>query len=203
MALMQQFKAVVWDLGGVILRTEDPLPRVRLAERLGVTRDDLERRVFTSEAARLAEVGKIPEEEVWEYLRSYFRLEPTDMAEVVEQFWGGDRFDADLINYIESLKAGYKIGLLSNAWSGARESVSKRFKFLHIFDEVIFSAEVKLAKPDANIYTLMVNRLGVNPQQAIFIDDIQGNVNGAEAIGMRGIRFENPEQIQNELRKLL
>jgi len=197
------FRAVIWDMGGVILRTIDPLPRTSLAERLGVTRSGLEDIVFSSATAQLAEVGKIPEESLWEYVRTYFKLRDEDMPGVVEEFWGGDRFDGKLIDFIHSLKPAYKVGLLSNAWSGARESVNKRLDFLGIFDEVIFSAEVSLAKPDSNIYSLMVKRLGVEPQQAIFIDDIQRNVDGASAIGIHGIRFETVQQVQTELQRLL
>jgi glucose-1-phosphatase len=203
MAEMQIYRAVVWDMGGVILKTENSLPRTQLAERLGVTRAELEKLVFSSETARLAEVGKVLEDDVWEFVRLHFGLQPAERLKLEEDFWGGDRFDLDLIDFIQSLKPAYKTGLLSNAWSGARESVNRRFPFLHIFDETIFSAEVRLAKPDARIYSLMVNRLGIQPNQAIFVDDIKGNVMGAEAIGMRGIRYESTAQVKEELGTLL
>lgn len=203
MASKQTIKAVVWDMGGVILRTMDMTPRAVLAKRVGMSAAELEKFVFTNETARLAEVGKVAEEAAWKFALDHFGLPKEEMPSFVDDFFGGDRFDLALIEFIKSLKPAHKVGLLSNAWSGARESVTRRLDFLGVFDVVIFSAEVKLAKPDPAIYTLMVKQLGLEPGEVVFIDDIQGNVNGAKAIGMHAIRFENTRQVENELQSLL
>jgi epoxide hydrolase-like predicted phosphatase len=63
-----------------------------------------------------------------------------------------------------------------------------------MFDETVFSAEVGMAKPDARIYQLILNRLGVEPQEAVFVDDFIENVEGARHLGLHAIHFKNSPQ---------
>jgi len=91
------------------------------------------------------------------------------------------------------LRVSYATGIINNAWPDAREAIKDHVNGTQ-FDDLIFSAEVGLAKPDRRIYELALDRLGVQRVEAIFIDDVQGNVEAAQAIGMAGIRFESTEQ---------
>jgi putative hydrolase of the HAD superfamily len=72
-----------------------------------------------------------------------------------------------------------------------------------VFDVIVFSAEVGLAKPDRRIYQLALDRLRVQSAEAIFIDDVQENVEAAQAIGMAAIRFENTEQTMTKIERYL
>ncbi len=72
-----------------------------------------------------------------------------------------------------------------------------------MFDDMIFSAEVGLANPDRRIYELAVERLNVPPAEALFIDDVQENIEAAQAIGMVGIRFTDTEQTITEIEQYL
>jgi epoxide hydrolase-like predicted phosphatase len=196
-------RAIIWDLGGVILRTEDRTPRLQLAERLGMTYDDLDRLVFESQSSKLATVGIIDETRHWESVCKTLNLPVEEVPDFQASFFGGDHIDMTLLDTIRSFKPRYRTGLLSNAWSGLRKYIENDWNISEAFDDIIISAEVGLAKPDQRIYQLAIDRLGVAADEAVFIDDVLGNVEGAQAAGLSAIKFQNPPQVQEDLGKLL
>ncbi|MBN2550921.1 MAG: HAD family phosphatase [Anaerolineales bacterium] len=196
-------RAVIWDLGGVLVRTEDSRSREDLARRSGKTRRELEDLVFGLEAGRRAQLGELSHAEHWEYLRQYFHYTPEEIQAFRLDFFRGDRLDHDLIDYIRSLRGRCKTGLLSNAFSDLRHLVTEVWNIADAFDEMIISAEAGIMKPDPRIYHLALSRLGVEPQEAIFIDDFAHNVDGARAVQMHAIHFKNPAQARAELEALL
>ncbi len=196
-------RAVIWDMGGVIVRTEDYASRDALAHSLGLTRDELERVVFGAEWSERATVGAITHEELWQAICKQLKLPPEETANVQRAFWGGDRIDTELVAYIRSLRPKYRTALLSNAFSDLRQILTERWNIIDAFDEVIISAEVKLMKPDSRIFKLALERLGVEPGEAVFIDDFAENVRGAIETGLHAIRFLNSAQAKSELEALL
>jgi len=201
---MAQLKAIIFDMGGVILRSMDWGPREAQAMRLGIRREEMENEVFGNHTAALATVGACSEAEHWEAVRKTFSIEPEFMPAWRKEFWSGDRMDEELIAWLNSIRPQYKTALLSNAWPEARVTVRKNYPgSLNVFDLVIFSAEVQLAKPDERIYRLVCQRLGVWPEEAVFVDDVQENIDGARRIGIHGIRFFNPHQALDELNALM
>lgn len=195
--------AVIFDLGGVLVRTEDPAPRARLAQSLGMTPSELSRIIYDSETARLATLGAITTREHWDAVRHRLGLSAEKLKNVPAEFWGGDTLDEALVNYLRALRPRYKTALLSNAWDDLRRVVEESWKITDAFDEVIISAEVGLAKPDPRIYRLALARLDVEPEAAVFVDDFEENVEGARAVGMLAIQFRSPEQVLAELEKVL
>jgi len=192
-------KALIWDMGGVLLRTEDEMPRMKLAERLGTTRRALERLVFASPSADRAMRGEIPVEEHWEEVARTLHLSDEGMVDFQKEFWAGDRIDDALVGTIRTLRSQYRTALLSNAWSDIREAAGKRFRFLDAFDVVVFSAEVKLAKPDERIYRYVLGKLAIEPHEAVFVDDFIENIEAAESLGIHTIHFKSQEQTLLEL----
>ena len=196
-------KAVVWDLGGVLARTLDRAPRTELARRLGMTYTELDDAVFNSPSARQATLGKITVEEHW--VNVYRALNwPVEQADIFQElFWGGDRLDNDLVSYIRRLKPAFKTGLLSNNWPNLRHLIEDRWQIADAFDELVISAEVGLKKPEQPIYDLTLERLGVWPEQAVFVDDFIENIHAAQQLGWRAVHFQNPDQALAELNSLL
>jgi len=80
--------------------------------------------------------------------------------------------------------AGVRTGLLSNSWGG-RDYPIEELK--QIFDDVLISGQVRLRKPDPEIYLLAADRIGACAEDCVFVDDFNVNVEGAEAVGMTGI----------------
>jgi epoxide hydrolase-like predicted phosphatase len=196
-------KAVIFDLGGVLVRTDNKEPRRKLAERYGMTYEEIDRLVFDSETAIRGAMGGVNIRDHWEWIAQQLKLSPEELAFFEKQFWGGDTLDHALVEFIRLLKPRYKTALLSNAWDDLRETLRNRWGILDIFDEVAISAELKMAKPDPSIYEWIVRRLGVAPGEAVFVDDMQRNIDAAEAAGLKAVRFLNTEQALAELRALL
>jgi len=194
-------RAVFFDLGGVILRTEYQAPREHLAERLNMEYEDLVRLVFESETSRKASVGAISEEAHWEAVARRLNR-PQEIEAIRAEFFAGDVLDRGLVNFIRSLRPRWKTGVISNAWSGMRAYITAQ-KFDDAFDSLVMSAEVGVAKPKAEIYLLALEQLGVSPGEAVFVDDFDENVEGARAVGMSAIHFRDPESALAELKNLL
>ena len=93
--------------------------------------------------------------------------------------------------------------LLSNAWDDLRQTLHGRWNIDGLFDELIISAEVKMVKPDPRIFRLAVEKLGIQPFEAVFIDDVGENVDAASKEGLLSIRFRNTQQTLDELNEVL
>jgi epoxide hydrolase-like predicted phosphatase len=195
-------RAVLFDLGGVILRTEHQAPREHLAERLNMTYEDLDKAVFASETSRLASVGKLSTEEHWAALMKRLGLPPSESEQVYLEFFAGDVLDQQLLDFIRSLRPGCKTGLISNGWPDLRDYI-RRSGFLDAFDALIISAEVGLMKPDPRIYELALGRLAVPASNSVLVDDTPVNVEAANELGMHGILFETTAQVRHDLESLL
>lgn len=195
--------AVIFDMGGVFLRSMDTASRERQAARFGITRQELEATVFAIETADPAARGNLPEQAHWEAIGRRLGLRPEEMPSFQEEFFADDRVDYDLLGFLNNLRPAIKTGLLSNAWPSARWTLTERFPCLQYFDVSIFSCEVGLLKPDARIYQLILERLEVPAQAAVFLDDFPENVAGAQAVGMHAVQFLNPEQAKADLSILL
>lgn len=108
----------------------------------------------------------------------------------------------EVYKLMKKLKKNYKIGLLSNFISEWLKILLKKFNLEKIFDAMIISTEHKMIKPDPKMYLLVTEMLGVKPQEAVFIDDRESNIKGAENIGIKGILYNNPQDLKEKLKKL-
>jgi putative hydrolase of the HAD superfamily len=195
-------RAVYFDLGGVIVRTEFQAPRQHLAERFEMDYEGLVKLVFDSETAVQGSLGRISEEEHWAALARRLHLPESETQSLRDEFFAGDVIDLQLLDYMRALRKHYKVGLISNAWSGMRTWIAAK-KFADVFDAMTISAEARVAKPDAQIYRIALEALGVAPAESVFIDDFPGNVAGARAVGMQAIQFTRPAQALAELNRIL
>jgi len=196
-------EAVLWDLGGVILRTEDRRPRAAWEGRLGLQEGELDRLVFGGEMGRRAALGQARVEQVWQWVGERLGLAPDELERLRHDFWRGDRLDGELIEFIRGLRRDHRSALLSNAWPGMRQMIEGEWAIGDCFDQLFISAELGLAKPDPRIFRLALQRLGIPADQAIFVDDFSENVEAAAALGLHAVRFVTPGQTMQELRQQL
>ena len=195
-------RAVFFDLGGVIVRTEFQAPRQQLADRLGLDYDDLNRLVFDSESSNRAAVGEISFEEHWISIVHKLKRPVSEWRDIEYEFFAGDIVDRALVEYIRSLRGKYKTGLISNNWSDLRDFIVRE-KFDDAFDKMIISAEVGVAKPEAKIFKIALEQAGVSPNEAVFVDDFYVNIEGCEKVGIKGIHFKDAESALAQLKTLL
>ena len=196
-------QAIIFDFGGVLVRTEDRKPRTVLAERLGMTYDELSALIFDSPSAIQAMRGEISALEHWEELRKSLDLDAEGIEWLSTEFWAGDTLDENLVDFLRGLRPRYTTVLLSNAWDDLRPMIEEEWMIDDAFDLLVISAEIGLVKPDLEIYQWVIAELGVEASQAVLIDDFIRNIEGANAAGMRAIHFQSPNQALQELRSLL
>ena len=195
-------KAVFFDLGGVIVRTEFQAPRQQLADRLGIDYDDLYDLVFNGDTSLRASTGEISSEDHWTSVIKRLRRPASELVTIREEFFAGDIVDRTLIEYIRSLRGKYKTGVISNAWGDLRDFIVRE-KFDDAFDKLIISAEVGAMKPEPKIFQIALEQFDVSPGEAVFVDDVLANIEGCEKVGMKGIHFKDPESTMKQLMKIL
>jgi len=195
-------RAVFFDFGGVIQRTEYQAPRQQLAQRFGMDYDDIDKLVFGGDSARRASVGEIKEDEHWASVLKRLKRPVSEMQSIKDEFFGGDVIDHELVEFIRSLRKKVHVGLISNAWDGMRPFLVKS-GLIELFETVIISAEVGAMKPDAKIYRLALEQAGVQASEAVFIDDMPVNIDACKQIGMHGVPFKNPQDAIKQLKQLL
>lgn len=108
-----------------------------------------------------------------------------------------------LLAFIQNeLKPRFKIAMLSNV---AKDRMQELFtpEDITIFDDVVLSFQVGVAKPDPRIFHLAAERLGVEPSECLFVDDLEKYLVGAREAGMQTIRYVDFEQVRQELRNML
>jgi epoxide hydrolase-like predicted phosphatase len=190
---------MIFDFGGVLVRMIDDRPRLALAKKIGLPLSRLDDLVFNSESAAQASRGEISVTTHWETVRKALGLQPGDMPGFLQQYWSADDVNWRLLDYIRSLRPRFKVGLLSNAWDDLRKTLHDRWNIDGLFDDLIISAEVKLVKPDPRIFQLATDRLKVPPDETIFIDDIAENVESARLVGLKGILYQDFDQVMSEI----
>ena len=195
-------RAVFFDFGGVLMRTEFQAPRQHLAERFRLDYDDIDKIVFGSESARRASVGEITEEAHWVEVLKRLKRPASEIKSFSDEFFGGDILDHNLVEYIRSLRGKVHTGLISNAWGGLREFITKE-KIIDIFETVIISAEVSVVKPEAKIFNIALEQAKVRAKETVFVDDMKANIEACEKVGMKGILFKDPQETMNQLNRIL
>ena len=196
-------KTVIFDLGGVLVRTENRQPRQKLAEQLGMTYEELSNFFYGMDSANRATRGEITADEHKSIVLQKLNLPPDSFSTFGEDFWGGDSLDTHLVEFIKGLREEYSTALLSNAWDDLRGYLEKVWQIDGIFDHIFISAELKLAKPDPEIYQLVINRLNQDPSELVFIDDFIENIEAAREVGLNAVHFQSREQALDNLAEYL
>lgn len=201
--MLTPIKAVIFDVGGVLLHEVDRTPRESAAQKLGVTYDALNHAVFNHPLGYRATIGEVTTLEIWQAIGASFNLGPAETAAFEQEFFAGNQIDKLMVDHARSLRGTYKTAILSNAWDDLRDVIFHKWQIADAFDEIIVSAEVGCAKPDPQIYAITLQTLSVKPEEAVFIDDLEPNILAARQAGMHGIVYKSREQVQQELSHLL
>ncbi|WP_322507346.1 HAD-IA family hydrolase [Anaerolinea sp.] len=200
--------ALLFDVGGVILRTEDPAPREALARQYGMSRADLEKLVFASPAALAAERGEADETAVWDLVARTLRLSAPQLTAFREQFWAGDCVDTALLAFLAEVRPRVRTGLLSNAWTRDLRALLCAYGApADLLDRAVevwlTSSMLGARKPDPRAFAAALAHLGASAGQTVFVDDFVENVEGARRAGLVGVHFQTTAQTLETLRRLL
>lgn len=191
-------RAVIWDMGGVLLQEEPQAPRRAWEKRLGLEAGELDRLVFNKPLVWKLATGEAEYGQVWETVGAELGLSAADSRRLGDDFWGPPVWNDAVMDCVEGLKGRYKLGVLSDAWIDTRTKVSERINDT-LFDAILFSAEVGLRKPDPRYYGLALEQLGVQAEEAVFVDDRQVNIDGARAVGLATVLYGAGTDIRRAL----
>ncbi len=181
--------AVIWDWGGVLMRTEDYRPRHAWDARLGLPPGSVERVVHGIPEWEQAQLGRLPPDSYWGAVAKALGLSPPELADLQADFYRGDRPDARLLSLIERLRAqGCTTVLLSNNILPLRDEM-ETLGIGALFDAIVISAQIGVMKPHPDAYRAALAAAGVKPGQAILIDDSDANIKGAAAVGLDAVLF--------------
>lgn len=196
-------RAILFDIGGVLEVTSEMTFIGDWLGRLGLTLADVGPELFEIWSA--GELGTVTESQVRETIRTGLSVDhqiaDAVIADMWEQYLGVA--NTELIGYAAGLRPRFRTGLLSNSFVGARERERAAYGFEELVDDIVYSHEVGLAKPDSQIYLLACRRLGVDPGEAVFVDDSEMAVNGADSVGITAVLHESNVKTISTLDALL
>ena len=192
---------MIFDVGGVLIRTTDPQPRRALEERLGIRPGEAELLVFNSEGGRAAQMGQITSAAHWQWVADQLKLEADALRQFQDEFFGGDQLDHELIAFIRKLRPTYRTAIISNYMDELTRLLSEVHAIADAFDLIVISSSEKIMKPDPIIFERTLDRLGLTPHETIFIDDFPHNVEGARAVGMHAIHYTPGVELSAALAK--
>ena len=144
-----------------------------------------------------ADYGMISTNEFIHQVAEVLQQAPADIERMLSSQYR--RNDA-LVSQLASLRERYKVALLSNVNDTLIGRLFSDEELRQLFDEVVMSSSVGMIKPHPEIYQLTADRLGVAPQECIMIDDLSANIEGAQAVGMKGIICRSTDQCLADLR---
>ena len=160
---------------------------------------DDEARQLKEKYMSMADVGKVCEDELFSFLGS---LSGEPKEDVYREFMSYVNINSELVDLIVRLKEKYKIVLLSNALASWLHKILANNDLYRCFDHIVISGEERIGKPSPEIYRTALSRAGIEASDAVFIDDNEKNTRAAEALGIRGIVYENNEGLISALKGL-
>jgi putative hydrolase of the HAD superfamily len=162
------------------------------------------KQLFRSDERALAllrelEVGGIDEDSFAERFAPLLGIERHEG--LVDRLFAGMEPDEPMIEAVRRTRAaGLRTGLVSNSWGRGRYD---RDSFPELFDAVVISGEVGLHKPQPQIFALAAERVGLDPSECVFVDDLRENCDGAEAVGMTAVLHRDTNDTLARLEQLL
>ncbi len=196
-------QAVIFDYGEVISGPPDAQAHSNMLTIAGVNEESFEKSYWSHRLDYDADI--LNGQTYWQTLAREcgVRFSAQQIEQLMEQdarMWMN--LNPAMLAWILRIKeAGLKLGILSNMPAAVLDFMKPEFTWLNQFDHLTWSCDLGVVKPDPAIYLHTVKKLKVAPDQALFIDNLQKNVAGAEAVGLHAALFANVDQFQELVTK--
>ena len=194
-------RAVVFDYGMVLTGQPDPTAYAALLRITGLPVERLESFYWADRHAY--DEGKLTGIEFWQNIvqDADLRLEASAIDEL--NLWDARMWttqnDAMLAWQLALKERGILTAILSNMGESVLANMKREFSWLSRFDVLVWSYQLKIAKPDPAIYRHLLKELGTRPEETLFIDDRQVNIDAANAMGIKGVLFTDVDQLRADL----
>lgn len=198
-------QSIVFDIGGVLIRTEDRSGRKEIEEKYHLPPGGADELVFQSQAALDSTIGKSKVDNIWQNVAQQLRLSSQSLEAFKKAFWAGDILDQALLQFIQSCRPRFITAFLTNAWQGARKSLAEDFGIIEgqTVDHLLISSELGIAKPDQRIYRMLSEKIKCRYDQMLFVDDFLENIEAAKALGIDTIHYRPGMNLINEIESII
>lgn len=200
--MASEIKVLLFDLGRVLVDFDHFRAAQRIAAFCRKSPEQICGLLLESEATLAFEAGKLSPEDFYLQVKQLLGLKLS--YESFTPIWNDIFFlsikNRSVFSLINTLRAHYKVAMLSNINILHYEYLQKNFPVFRVFDEVFLSFQLGLIKPDKEIYNLVIQSLAVKPQEIFYTDDRPELVESAKSLGVRGCVFSNFEQLIKDLR---
>jgi 2-haloacid dehalogenase len=201
--MAEKIETIIFDLGGVLI---DWNPRY-LYRKILKDEDQVTwflENICTSEWNDQQDAGRSFEEATRELI-----LKHPEWEEAINAWYGRwqETITGSISGTVDILKKikgsnGYRLYALTNWSAETFPWALDNFEFLHWFEGILVSGQEKTRKPFPEFYQLLFDRYAIDPSRALFIDDNIKNIEGARALGLPSVHFQNPDQLKSELTRL-
>ena len=195
-------RAVVLDIGGVLEVVDDDVFPAPAERRLGLAPGSI-----AGGLAGLpgdAVVGEVTEQQVRAEWQRALALDDRQVDALLDDFWRWyvGTLDRELFDWFAAQRPARLTAILSNSGPGARER--ERFHgFEDVTDDIVYSHEVGLAKPDPAAYEIVTRRLGIEAGEVLFLDDVEANVVAARALGWHAVLHRDTSSSIAEMERVI
>ncbi len=196
-------KAVIFDIGGVLLHSSESVKAEEWEAQAKLQKGAIFKFINRSGLGNAATRGQISTQELWSKVSEHFKIAPEQLHEFEDEFVADERLNTELAEFLQSLRPHYKTAMLSNAWTGVREVLNRKYGLDKLVDMQIFSSEEGTMKPETKFYQLALMRLRVQGYETIFLDDKIVNVDGASLLGMQSIHYRDNKQAIAEIKRII
>ena len=197
-----EFRAVIFDIGRVLIRVNVSRAMDGLASGISLTPEEVWSAIEKDPRMLDWQEGRISPRDWHLHLKN--RLGGSLSFEQFSEVWNR-ALDPNPIHedsFLEGLSKNYRLALLSNTDPLHMAHAEQSYAFFRFFPQRIYSFRVGASKPDPLIYREALKACKVRAEEAIYIDDVAAYAEAAQRLGMTGIVFQSPEQLQSDLRAL-
>lgn len=197
-------RGIILDYGEVLCCKPGDEDIQRMANILGMASQQFSARYDRNR--RAYDRGDLTPEQYWSSFADESDHHPDSTELSTLRAWDVEMWshlNCAMIDWLEAMHhGGFRTALLSNMHVDMVAKVRREFAWVKHLDFAVFSHEVNLAKPEAQIYEYCLQGLGTAAEETLFIDDREVNVNAAQALGIQTIRFKSVAQLCSELTRI-
>lgn len=195
-------KNIIFDLNGVFLKVD--IKRILFKSNFTVLDALLWKKINKTDIYKGFDLGEYNNriDKLDEYIKIFPKQEERIKKILSFPLFDYININEELVEYVKSIKDKYHIYLLSNLGHDDMLNV-KKMDFINIFEDMIFSCNLGVMKPDKEIYLQLLDKHNLKAEESIFVDDLKTNIKAANNLGINGIQFKNTKQVINDIKFII
>ena|SRR3989338_2882451 len=201
MTANSKIKAIMFDMGNVLIFFDARLSSKAFSEAVGASEDKIWEAFFVSDLERAYTRGEISSEDFYRRVSEHFpqKIEFATFAKLWNEIFTEN---TEMVDLVKKLKKHYPLYLISNTNDLHFEYVKSTFEVVKYFDRCFPSHLVGHRKPDQAMFDHVLREIKLRPEDTVFIDDVSDFVDAAKKAGIHGVQFTSRKALEKELHKL-